>query len=63
MFNDFDFQINLLDNFNQDETKAFRWLFTPIECLNHRTPLEVISDGGRDRVFQILEELKRRNIK
>lgn len=57
MFNDITLQIKILQANNDDEVKAFRWLFTPIRCLNDRTPMEVISDGGRDRILQILEEL------
>ena len=49
------FQIDLLDAFDNDEIKAFRWLFIPLPELNNRTPMEVFSDGGRDRVMQILE--------
>ena len=40
------FQIDLLDAFDNDETKAFRWLFTPLTELNSRTPMEVFSDGA-----------------
>lgn len=57
MWNDINFQILLLEINDQDETKAFRWLFTPLECLNNRTPLEVMSDGGRERIIDILERI------
>jgi uncharacterized protein (DUF2384 family) len=58
MYNDIHLHITLLDIFNGDEVKAFRWMFTPIVELNHRTPLEVLSDGGLYRVIGILEALK-----
>ena len=54
MWNDMQFHIDLIDAFD-NEVKAFRWLFTPLPELNGRTPMEVFSDGGRDRVMQILE--------
>lgn len=56
MWNDMQFQINLLNKFDNDEIKAFRWLFTPYPQLNHRTPMEVLSDGGIARIIQVLEE-------
>jgi uncharacterized protein (DUF2384 family) len=55
MYNDMTFQMILVEKFKGDEIQAFRWLFTPVPELNHRTPIEVISDGGKERVFQMLE--------
>jgi uncharacterized protein (DUF2384 family) len=54
MFNDIQLHIAIMDNF-EDEVVAFRWLFTPIAELNHRTPMEVISSGGTDRIIGLLE--------
>ena len=54
MWNDFEFHARLLDILGSEQ-KAFRWIFTPLVELNHRTPMEVFSDGGRDRVMQVLE--------
>ncbi len=55
MWNDIEFHANLMDTFD-DEVKAFRWLFTPLPELNFRTPIEVLSSGGRARIMQVLEE-------
>lgn len=55
MWNDMQFHIDLMDKFD-DEAKAFQWLFTPCPQLNHRTPIEVLSDSGKARVMQILNE-------
>ena len=57
MWNDMNFHIELMDTFD-DELLAFRWLFTPCPQLNHRTPIEVLSDGGRSRVMQVLSEYR-----
>lgn len=57
LWNDFLFHVELMDTFD-DELLAFRWLFTPCPQLNYRTPLEVISDGGRARVMQVLTEYR-----
>ena len=54
MYNDIHFQLALLKYHEGDEVSAFRWLFKPVNYLNHRTPLEVISDGGRERVMGYL---------
>lgn len=54
MFIDVKLQIAILKYNKADEKEAFRWLFTPISFFNHRTPMEVISDGGRDRVMGYL---------
>lgn len=58
LWNDVEFQMLLLEINGNDEVKAFRWLFTPRQELNSRTPLEVLSDGGRERVLQVMGELK-----
>jgi len=55
MWNDFEFHAKLLDILGSEQ-KAFRWLFTPRIELNHRTPIEVLSDSGKARVMQVLEE-------
>ena len=57
MWNDMNFHIELMDTFD-DEAMAFRWLFTVCSKLNYRTPMEVLSDGGRARVMQVLQEYK-----
>jgi len=59
MFNDLNLHILLLQVFDE-ESDAFRWLFTTLPCLNSRTPLEVISSGGTERVIHILEILAER---
>lgn len=59
MYNDFEFHARLLDILGSEQ-KAFRWLFTPLIELNSRTPMEVFSDGGRDRVKQILEAKRKK---
>ena len=57
MWNDIEFHVELMDTFD-DEKVAFRWLFTPCPQLNHRTPIEVLSDGGRARIMQVLQEYR-----
>jgi len=57
MWNDINFHVELMDTFD-DELLAFRWLFTPSPKLNYRTPIEVLSDSGRARVMQVLQEYK-----
>ncbi len=57
MWNDFEFHARLLDVLGSEQ-KDFRWLFTPQVELNHRTPIEVLSDGGRSRVMQVLQEYR-----
>ncbi len=57
LWNDVLFQMLLLEINDNDEVLALRWLFIPRSELNHRTPMEVISDGGRDRVIQVMGEL------
>ena len=57
MWNDMNFHLELMDTFD-DELLAFRWLFIPSPQLNYRTPIEVLSDGGRARVMQVLQEYR-----
>lgn len=56
MWNDMTFQIKLLNAFDHDEVKAFRWLFIPIYTLGNRTPIEMIAEGGHEAVNEILQK-------
>lgn len=57
MWNDMVFQVELMDVFDTEE-KAFRWLFTPIQTLGNRTPIEMIAEGGHEAVMDILRKEK-----
>jgi len=57
MWNDIIFQSALMDVFDSEE-KAFRWLFTPIQTLGNRTPIEMLTEGGQEAVMDVLRKVK-----
>lgn len=60
MWNDIELQCLLLDVFN-DEKRAFKWLFTPLNSLG-RTPMEIIACGEKEAILLILETQKNKEI-